>query len=610
MTAAAAKDSQAPPQILAQIEETLTAINAAQASLEPQRTALLNLQLGVAHDESRCGGVLALMANAEHTAMGGVLARENPPVWNSDLWAQTRTAIPAHVRRIVSAFRDDIHDYLHDPTAGMPGHVILFAVLTVLFVAARHRVRQWTAMGIEVPARTKVFDRPYAAALAGAMLVATSPASTVPSGLKGLFEILAVVAMIRVSLPLIPPSLGRALYGLGVLFAVDAARQSFVGTPLVDQVCLIFESLGGIILVAWSRAFGDLHRITLGHRNLAQLPILRFVVGLVLALLAIAALASTLGYLPLARLLTPGLLAMSTLALGLYATFQVASGVVDYVLRVRPMTSLHMVQHHRDLLERRVCRLLAWVAVIVWLGRSLEYLGFLKPVLSSGQAILTARLERGSISVSLEEVLAFLLAIWAAYLLSKFIRFALEEDVHPRTHTSPGLSYAVSTLLHYVLLALGFIVGLGFLGVDLTKVTVLLSAFGVGIGFGLQSVVNNFASGLILLIERPVNSGDTVEIGGLSGKVRHIGIRATIVRTSDGADTIVPNSQLVSEKVVNWTLSDRLRRIRLPVGVNYGAPPDEVIQLLVAVASAHPGVLQNPEPRAHSDQLWGQCDQL
>ena len=166
-----------------------------------------------------------------------------------------------------------------------------------------------------------------------------------------------------------------------------------------------------------------------------------------------------------------------------------------------------------------------------------------------------------------------MLTVWVAYLLSAFIRFVLREDVYPRKGIPRGASYAYLRLLHYVILALGFVVGLGVLGVDLTKASVLLGAFGVGLGFGLQSVVNNFVSGLILLFERPVHVGDIVEVGDLQGEVRSIGIRASTVRTWHGADIVVPNAQFITTNVTNWTLSDRLRRIDLPVGVPYGAAP-------------------------------------
>jgi potassium-dependent mechanosensitive channel len=186
----------------------------------------------------------------------------------------------------------------------------------------------------------------------------------------------------------------------------------------------------------------------------------------------------------------------------------------------------------------------------------------------------------------------------------------LDEDVYPRTRIAAGQSYALSSLLHYIILALGFVVGLGLLGMDLTKVTVLVGALGVGIGFGMQSVVNNFISGLILLFERPIHVGDVVELGAVQGVVRRIGIRASVVHTWQGADIIVPNSQLVTEKVTNWMLTDQLRRIDLPVGVNYGAVPQHVIALLEGVARAHPQVLSDLPPPGLLHGLWRQRHQL
>lgn len=110
-------------------------------------------------------------------------------------------------------------------------------------------------------------------------------------------------------------------------------------------------------------------------------------------------------------------------------------------------------------------------------------------------------------------------------------------------------------------------------------------------------MVNNFVSGLILLFERPIHVGDIVEVGDLLGTVRSIGIRASTIYTKKGADIIVPNSQLITEKVTNWTLSNQLRRIDLPVGINYGAAPVDVIKVLEKVAMSNPNILQNPAPQ-------------
>ena len=232
-------------------------------------------------------------------------------------------------------------------------------------------------------------------------------------------------------------------------------------------------------------------------------------------ILAVALVAGALGYVRLARLLASGVFGSGTLALTLYAAVRVLSGLAAFALRVQPLRRLQMVQHHRDLLERRIHHVLVAAAIGGWVARTLNYVGLFQPALSFVGTVLAAQLGRGSIQISVRNILEFVLTVWVAYLVSAFIRFVLREDVYPRTRLTRGISYAILSLLNYVVIALGFVLALGALGLDLTKVTVLAGALGVGIGFGLQSVVNNFVSGLILLFERPIHVGDIVEVGNL-----------------------------------------------------------------------------------------------
>jgi small-conductance mechanosensitive channel len=136
-------------------------------------------------------------------------------------------------------------------------------------------------------------------------------------------------------------------------------------------------------------------------------------------------------------------------------------------------------------------------------------------------------------------------------------------------------------------------------GVELNRFTVITGALGVGVGFGLQNIVSNFASGLILLFERPIRVEDVIEVSGLIGTVRRIGARSSTITTAQGAEVIVPNSNLLSNNVVNWTLSSPWRRVEIPVGVEYGCDPEAVLQLLVSVAASHSDVMSDPAPAAY-----------
>jgi potassium efflux system protein len=275
-----------------------------------------------------------------------------------------------------------------------------------------------------------------------------------------LLIVVALIPMIRLVRPTVNPLVASGIYALAVLFAIGTIRQTFTVVQVISQTMLVVETFMGIAVLLWLRQ---------GRKSTGQMAESSSLIALTLggyllfSVLVIALVAGAVGYTRLARLLTPGIIVGGILALAVFAYLRVVGGIVALAFRVWPLARLKMVQHHRALLEKRVYRLLAWMAVIGWFIRYLNYLGLLDPVWSFAQSMLAAKLERGTISISVGSTIEFFLTVWVAYLLSAFIRFALQEDVYPRINITPGLSYAASSLLNYVILALGFVAGLGVL---------------------------------------------------------------------------------------------------------------------------------------------------
>jgi len=594
-TRESAETSAAPGLLLQQIDTVIEAIDRTRTAFDADRSALLDLQADVAREAARCASVLAQLAQAQHTAMEGILVRDGDPIWSADLRARAATAWPMQVGAL-AARRLDIATYLRDPSLGLPLHIGILAVMTVVLLSARRRAHEWNTAGDDGSPATAVFDRPYAAALAVVLFVASIPGTAAPPTVREVFRVLALVPVIRLTQPVVDRRLVPHLYLLAILYAVDNVRQDLAGAPMIEQAILTLELLAGIGVLAYVLNAGALNRTV--ALQTAQLRGLRTAAGFVLLVLTVALVAGSLGYMRLARLLTSGVLGSGALAVAMSAGVRIILGLAAFVLRLWPLRLLRVVQHHRDGLERRIRVTVICLGVGAWLIRSLDNVGLWQPAVSLGQVVLATNLGRGSIQISVGNILEFFFTVWLAYLVSAFIRVVLNEDVYPRTRLTRGLSYAISSLLNYVIIALGFVLALGILGLDLTRLTVLAGAFGVGIGFGLQSVVNNFVCGLILLFERPLHVGDIVEIGDLSGEVSRIGIRASTLRTWQGAEIIVPNAQLVTERVTNWTHSDRTRRIDLPVGVDYRSAPDAVVQVLEEVARAHPEIMKSPAPVA------------
>ena len=593
----AAQKASAPAPILLQIDGALAAIDAAKAPLETQRDAVLDLQSAVAQEVARTESTLAQLVQAQERAVGGLFQRDRPPIWNLAAWRQARDSFPERIQEIGADHWAGITRYLQDPE-GLRRHAVLLALLVVVLLIGRRWVRRLETTGEGPSPALRVFEYPISATIAVVLLVASSPWSPLPVAARIVVVVAGLGPVIRLTRRAADPRLGPEFFVLWGLFALASLRATIAGLPIVEQTLLIVEMVAGIGLITRSLQRGSLRLLPTRGPQSDRLATYRTFAGLVVLTFVVALGASTLGYLRLGRLLASGVLGSGALALILYANALVAAGLAAFALRVWPLSLLQMVQHHRDLLERRATRILALMAVIGWVARTLDFVGLFQPAWATVHAILEAEIGRGAIRIPVGSILEFFVTVWVAYLASTFIRFALREDVYPRAHVTRGISYAISSLLNYVIIALGFVLALGALGVDLTKVTVLAGALGVGIGFGLQGVVNNFVSGLILLFERPIHVGDIVEIGDLAGEVSRIGIRASTVRTWQGAEIIVPNAQLVTERVTNWTLSDRTRRIDVPVGVDYGSAPAKVVEVLLAVARAHPQVMRTPAPQA------------
>ena len=305
-------------------------------------------------------------------------------------------------------------------------------------------------------------------------------------------------------------------------------------------------------------------------------------------------LANVIGNVTLSDALNTGI----ALTLYLAILFSAATQIAEVLLSQAVRRGAEYSRYLRDRGDRvlRVCdRALKFLAGLLWLSLSLQSFYLWAPLVKWLNRVFGAPILIGEASLSLGTIVLFAFVLWAGVLIARLVSGVLELDVLGRMNVRRGVPVTVGSLVRYALIAVAFLTALAATGVELSRFAILGGALGVGIGFGLQNIVNNFVSGLLLAVERPVSVGDTVQVGLNTGEIREIGIRASVIRTFEGAEVIVPNSELITQDVINWTRTGTRRRIEVTVGVAYGNDPARVISLLADVAQAHPDVRGTPK---------------
>jgi len=537
-------------------------------------------------------GALERLRAATAAEGTNLLVPDRAPLWRRGFGAELRSELP-RVPQEMLAFNRSTRAYVARDARPLVVQALLAVVLMVAFRSFSTRARERLA-GAQEPSRAaRLLERPYAIALLLALVCSPAFHPLAPQRFMHLLAVIALFPAARVVIHATEHVNLTTFTGLFVLLFLDRIRLALAPLPALALATLLLVLAIALVLAFWFAGQVDRTGDPRWRRRAVHLAML----GLVLALLA-----GIGGWSDLAMVLGRGILAGTLAAVYIYAAVIGFEALLAYALASPTLRRSRLIDGHQTLVRRRMERALRWLGVAAWVSLVLGAVGLQSTAAEALRALLQAGVSVGALSLSIGSVLALalVLTLLATLLLARIVNAVLEEEVYPRTSLPRGIPYALSTLVRYGVYSLGFLLALAAAGVQLGQLTIMLGGFGIGIGLGLQDLVKNFAAGLTLLFERRVHLGDAVQIPSreIFGRVLAIGIRATVVRNWNGVEVVVPNADLVSGAFSNWTLSDRLHRIEVPVGVAYGTDPERVVTLLLDVARSNDRLLAEPPPQA------------
>jgi len=588
-----ALDNTTPAAVNSKIAEVLLEGDKVQHLFQEKTEQLVAVQSKLAASLTQVDEIRDAIERVNQQSTSNLFAFESPPLWTT-LFA-TESARPAKAQigdGSVKLYKEAVR-FVQLFQNRLLVHVVLYLVLVALFLRLRQLSRRPSKL-MPTDAERLVLDRSYASAFLVASFSVPLLYSDASPQMLRMIVIPSVIPLLMLLPAIFTPKLRAAFHLLTAIYILDFWRYYLPPQWSFVRILLLAEALLGIRVIYLAQKEEILGLMHSRSKEFLIRALLK--TGMVLFLAAI--IANVLGDLTLAEALFSPLARILYIGVVIRMMTVVATTFALMALRSPLALLLRTVQEHAAGVALNIRRLANTIGVSLWVIIGLFNTGIIGSVLSSLEDVFESTLKLGAVEISVRDIVIFIVVFGSAYVLSRLLRFILAREIFPRFQMPRGVPDALEVLARYGILLFGFVLALISAGVNISQLTLALSALGVGIGFGLQNIVNNFVCGLILVFEHPIQVGDLVEVGQHYGRVQRIGFRSSSLNTPDGGDVIIPNSELIGTRVMNWSLSDQLRRVSLRVPVPMGTDPKRVMDMLLGIARSQRDVVAYPAPNA------------
>lgn len=550
---------------------------------------------------------LALVSQSYHdnilelqlVELGALVISHNEPIWSVQRETDS-TKMASNPVSLLAFGMEDSKLFLSDRVESLILLGISFLLLTALlyWLNRVHKNVNKETDDVHAGIRDYIISRPLIVAFMFTMLLALWWLPQKPILLREIYSVLFILPFLPIFYHMVHRSIRHSLVILFVIFIFLSINEYLHLGPIYARVSTLFESLALIAFHIWFLKNRQKLKLDDSKDNLLY-RFLFFIQPILFFLSVVAFLGNVFGYYYLSELLNSGVL-LSLLLLILFSTgLSCLVTVIYFFFQSSAADKVLLLKTRKDIIYEWLFKKLRMATIVLWMYYMLRSFYLWTPFMKGATQLWQTGYEFGSVVISVGGIINFVLIIYLSWVISFSIKIFLEIEIFERLNMPRGVPMAISSLTQYFLFFLGFMIALAAAGINLQNLSLLAGALGVGIGFGLQNIVNNFISGLILAFERPVTAGDIIDVGGHEGEVKKIGIRASIIKQWDGSEVLVPNAELISNKVINWTLAKYTRRMILTVQTHLDTDPDLVLKVIKQAAYKVEFVLHTPEAKAY-----------
>ncbi len=585
---------EAPELVIEQIKFTLDNLEKLQSDFQSDSEFLQERLVQVSMALIFVNEIMGKITLAREVTTKKLFELDQPPIWKV-----SKSEEKGKVFKEKRSFIDDtiisFKDFIHNYSFRIWMHLMVFLILLV-FVLFSYRLLKHFTPGEDMPraaAINKIIKRPFSSLLLISFLMTYILYDNIPESVKLVNMVILLVPVLIIITDIITKKIRMFIYFTAAAVVLVQVHGLAYSDSLFSRFFLMIIMVFGLLCLAWIIQKKSMREYIL---SVSLGKVLHFLATISFILLAISFFAVIVGAVNLAEFITYGIIKSAALILIFYTLSLTIKSLIIISLYSKGLQKLNLIKQYSEIIYKRLVVIVNALSWILWLILTLRLFTIWDDIYKWILGLFTYTISVGTVSMSLGNIVVFALIVWLTLWVSKVVRIIIEGEVAPKIKLKRGVPGAISLILRIAVITIGFLFAVAAAGVDMNKLALLLGALGVGIGFGLQNIFNNLVSGIILAFERPIQVGDIIEVGEFWGTVKEIGIRSSTIFTFDGAEVIVPNGNLISKELINWTLTNRQRRAEVLVGVAYGTDPDKVLKILQNIPGEHKQVLKEPAP--------------